>query len=142
MPTNLAEEGAKTTTRTGIKGFLAKATKKLKDGAKFISKFISSTKFGKFVDEFIQDIGKKILASDNALLKKVSEKIALRTAQATGRVAADATVLIGIGFGIYDAINGLLDAAYLFGINDDDVTAGMRIVSSIMHILLVTAVGV
>lgn len=139
---NIAEEGAKASTKSGVKGFLSKATKKLKDGAKFISKFISSTKFGKFVDEFIQDLGKKILSSDNALLKKVSEKIALKSAEATGRVAADATVILGIGFAVYDAVNGLLDAAYLFGINDDDVTAGMRIVSSIMSTLLGTAVGV
>ena len=142
VATNLAEEGAKKSTKVGVKSFLTKATGKLKDAAKFIGKFISSTKFGKFVDEFIQDLGKKILASDNVILKKVSQKIALRSAQATGRVAADATVLLGIGFGIYDAINGLLDAAYLFGINDDDVTPGMRIVSSIMHTLLGNSVGV
>ena len=132
---------AKSGLKKVISDFFKKAKSIVKGAADKVKKFIKVEKFTKFVDDLIDTIIKKLSKSNNKLFQKVGEKIAEKTAIAAGKTAADATVIIGVGFAIFDGINGALNAAYLFGVDDSDVTAGMRAVSSIMEILLGTAPG-
>lgn len=132
---------AKSGIKKVISDFFKKAKSIIKGAADKVKKYIKVEKFTKFVDDMIDTVVKRLSKSNNKFLQKIGAKIAEKTAVATGRTAADATVIIGVGFAIYDGINGALNAAYLFGVDDSDVTAGMRTVSSIMEILLGTAPG-
>lgn len=139
---NVAEEAGEVAAKKGIiKKFLEKCTGLLKGAAETVKKFIGETKFVKWAVKFVDDIGKKIISAKIPVISKVVERITVKSAEAAGRTAADATVIIGIGFAIYDAVNGAMDAPYLFGVDSKDTTAGMRAVSSIMYTLLGTAVG-
>lgn len=132
---------AKSGIKKVISDFFKKAKSIIKGAADKVKKYIKVEKFAKFVDDMIDTVVKRLSKSNNKFLQKIGEKIAEKTAVATGRTAADATIVVGIGFAIYDGINGALNASYLFGIDDSDVTAGMRTVSTIMEILLGTAPG-
>lgn len=140
---DVAKNKAKEVTKSKsfIKNFIKKVSGILKSVTDKVSKWIGETKFVKFIKNFCDELTEKIMKSDNKLIKKIAEKIAKKTGNASVRTAADATVIIGIAFAIYDSINGALNASYLFGVDDDDVTAGMRVVSSILEFLWGTAPG-
>ena len=128
-------------TRKGIRKLLDKAKNALINASETVSKYIPSTKFKKWALKFITSIGEKLASCNAKILKSIGEKILVKTGKAAERTAADATVIIGLGLSIYDAINGFISASYLFGVKSSDVTIGMRTVSSIMEVLLGTAVG-
>lgn len=143
---NIAKEGAEAATegsaaKKAIKKFLESAIDKIKAGAKFVADKIPKNKFTKAVDGFCKTLKSKLDKASDALVTKVSERIKKKTGEATGKTAAKTIPIISLGFAIYDGINGALSASYLFGIDDSKVTAGMRVVSSILEILLGTAVG-
>ena len=130
-----------TSNKKVIKTFLSKAKNMISKAADLVKDKIKPGKFKNFVDDLIKTITEKMSKASNGVLKKIGDKITTKIAQATGRTVASATVILGLGFAIWDGVNGALNASYLFGINDSDVTAGMRVVSSIMEILLGTGPG-
>lgn len=58
------------------------------------------------------------------------------------KVVGETTAVVGtagvlqIGFSLYDAVTGAIDAAEIFGVPSDKVTAGMRLACSILQVIL------
>lgn len=127
--------------KKGILKWIDKASSGIKKLTNILKGKISATKFGKVIDTFFSKIATKISSmSDKNLLKKLYNKILKKTGETSAKTAAGMSPL-AIAFMAYGAINGAMDAAYLFGVNDNDVTARMRIVSSIMETLFNTSFG-
>lgn len=97
---------------------------------------VKADEWGKAIIKFFDNIGEKLLKSNNKLLKKIGSKITEKTAEATARTGAAATIVVQIGFSIYDGIEGALTASHLFGVPESEVDFGMRTISSIMNIIL------
>lgn len=136
-----AKKAGEAASRKGISNILKKAKTMIEKVSGKVKKYIPENKFKKWIAEFITKIGQKLASADNKLVKKIGEKIIEKTSNATVRTASDATIILGIGFGVYDAINGFISASYLFGVKSSDVDIGMRTVSSIMEVLLGTGAG-
>ena len=65
-------------------------------------------------------------------------KIAPKFAEVVGETAAVAGTagILQIGFSLYDAVTGAIDADEIFGVPSDKVTAGMRTACSILQVIL------
>ena len=65
-------------------------------------------------------------------------KIAPKFAKVVGETAAVAGTagILQIGFSLYDAVTGAIDADEIFGVPSDKVTAGMRTACSILQVIL------
>ena len=131
-----------------VKDAQAKAAKEASDGGAFGTfKKCINTVADKVGD---LDIVKKHLGPNagklvNALKKLGQEitpamflKIAPKFAKVTGQTAAvvGTAGVIQIGFSLYDAVTGAIDAAEIFGVPSDKVTAGMRLACSILQVIL------
>lgn len=128
-------------TKKGIKKLLDKVAEKVATASNAVKRFFSIDKLEVAVRELIDLAAKKLESSDHKLIHKIGEHITNKTAEAAGRTAADASIVVGAGLAIFDAVNGLLDASYLFGVDEANTTPRMRIVSSAMSALLGTGFG-
>ena len=131
-----------------VKDAQAKAAKEASDGGAFGT-------FKKCIDAVADKVGdldivKKHLGPNAGklvnTLKKLGQeitpamflKIAPKFAKVTGQTAAvvGTAGVIQIGFSLYDAVTGAIDAAEIFGVPSDKVTAGMRLACSILQVIL------
>ena len=131
-----------------VKDAQAKAAKEASDGGAFGT-------FKKCIDTVADKVGnldivKKHLGPNAGklvnTLKKLGQeitpamflKIAPKFAKVTGQTAAvvGTAGVIQIGFSLYDAVTGAIDAAEIFGVPSDKVTAGMRLACSILQVIL------
>lgn len=85
---------------------------------------------GKLVGS-LKNLGKSITP---AMFVKIAPKFAKVVGQ-TAAVVGTAGV-IQIGFSLYDAVTGAIDASEIFGVPSDKVTAGMRLACSILQVIL------
>lgn len=79
-------------------------------------------------------------------LKKLGQEITpsmfTKIAPKFAKVVGETTAVVGtagvlqIGFSLYDAVTGAIDAAEIFGVPSDKVTAGMRLACSILQVIL------
>lgn len=141
----LVEEGAQeaveqAATKKGVKLLLEKVRGGFKAISNTISKFVKADKWTKMVDSLIKKLEEKIMSSDNFIMKKISKKIAEKTASSSTKAFLGITPL-GATFLAYDAINGSLSASYLFGVSQENVTPKMRMISSIMEAAFGSPVG-
>lgn len=81
--------------------------------------------------ETLKGLGKRITP-------KMFIKIAPKFAEVVGKTAAVAGTagILQIGFSLYDAVTGAIDADEIFGVPADKVTAGMRLACSILQVIL------
>lgn len=131
-----------------VKDAQAKATKEASDGGAFGT-------FKKCIDAVADKVGDldivkkhlgpnagKLVGSLKNLGKSITPqmflKIAPKFAKVTGQTAAvvGTAGVIQIGFSLYDAVTGAIDAAEIFGVPSDKVTAGMRLACSILQVIL------
>lgn len=131
-----------------VKDAQAKAAKEASDGGAFGT-------FKKCIDTVADKVGnldivKKHLGPNAGklvnTLKKLGQeitpamflKIAPKFAKVTGQTAAvvGTAGVIQIGFSLYDAVTGAIDAAEIFGVPSDKVTVGMRLACSILQVIL------
>lgn len=131
-----------------VKDAQAKAAKEASDGGAFGT-------FKKCIDTVADKVGdldivkkhlgpnaSKLVGSLKNLGKSITPqmflKIAPKFAKVTGQTAAvvGTAGVIQIGFSLYDAITGAIDAAEIFGVPSDKVTAGMRLACSILQVIL------
>lgn len=92
--------------------------------------------WGKAIIKFFDNIASKLLKSNNKLLKQIGSTIAEKTAEATARTGASATIVVQIGLSIFDGVDGALSASHLFQVPESEVDFGMRTIASIMNIIL------
>jgi len=126
------------------KGIIKKLLNKLLDGLnkvytsfdKKITGVITKANWTKTIKELIESLSKKFLESDVKLIRKIGELISTKMTEATARTAADGTGVLALVLGAFDALNGAISAADLFGVAASDVTWGMRLTSSIMEVIL------
>ena len=85
---------------------------------------------GKLVNA-LKKLGQEITPS---MFTKIAPKFAKVVGKTTA-VVGTAGVL-QIGFSLYDAVTGAIDAAEIFGVPSDKVTAGMRLACSILQVIL------
>lgn len=143
---HLVEEGAqeaveKAASKKGVKLLLEKVRGGLKAITEGASKFVKAEKWTKMVDSLVRTLEEKIMSSDNFLMKKISKKIAEKTASSTTKAVLGISPL-GAAFLAYDAINGSLSASYLFGVSRENVTPKMRMISSLLEMAFGSPVGV
>lgn len=137
----LKEGGKAASIKNSIKKLISTCVEKLSKFASKIKHYIPSvSKWEKAVKSFGDWALNKLLSSNSKILTKIGERIAAKTAKGTSKAIFGMTP-IGLGFAAYDAVNGSLNASFLFGVNEDDVTGWMRAISSIMEILLGSPVG-
>ena len=79
----------------------------------------------------LKNLGKSITP---AMFTKIAPKFA-KVVGETAAVAGTAGIL-QIGFSLYDAVTGAIDADEIFGVPSDKVTAGMRTACSILQVIL------
>jgi len=79
----------------------------------------------------LKNLGKSITP---AMFTKIAPKFS-KVVGETAAVAGTAGIL-QIGFSLYDAVTGAIDADEIFGVPSDKVTAGMRTACSILQVIL------
>lgn len=79
----------------------------------------------------LKNLGKSITP---AMFTKIAPKFS-KVVGETAAVAGTAGIL-QIGFSLYDAVTGVIDADEIFGVPSDKVTAGMRTACSILQVIL------
>lgn len=131
-----------------VKDAQAKAAKEASDGGAFgtFKKCINTVadKVGDLdiVKKHLGPNAGKLVGSLKNLGKSITPqmflKIAPKFAKVTGQTAAvvGTAGVIQIGFSLYDAVTGAIDAAEIFGVPSDKVTAGMRLACSILQVIL------
>lgn len=131
-----------------VKDAQAKAAKEASGGGAFGT-------FKKCIDAVANKVGdldivKKHLGPNagklvNALKKlgqEITPSMFTKIAPKFAKVVGETTAVVGtagvlqIGFSLYDAITGAIDAAEIFGVPSDKVTAGMRLACSILQVIL------
>lgn len=131
-----------------VKDAQAKATKEASGGGAFGT-------FKKCIDAVANKVGdldivKKHLGPNagklvNALKKlgqEITPSMFTKIAPKFAKVVGETTAVVGtagvlqIGFSLYDAVTGAIDAAEIFGVPSDKVTAGMRLACSILQVIL------
>lgn len=131
-----------------VKDAQAKAAKEASGGGAFGT-------FKKCIDAVANKVGdldivKKHLGPNagklvNALKKlgqEITPSMFTKIAPKFAKVVSETTAVVGtagvlqIGFSLYDAVTGAIDAAEIFGVPSDKVTAGMRLACSILQVIL------
>ena len=131
-----------------VKDAQAKAAKEASGGGAFGT-------FKKCIDTVANKVGdldivKKHLGPNagklvNALKKlgqEITPSMFTKIAPKFTKVVGETTAVVGtagvlqIGFSLYDAVTGAIDAAEIFGVPSDKVTAGMRLACSILQVIL------
>lgn len=131
-----------------VKDAQAKAAKEASGGGAFGT-------FKKCIDAVANKVGdldivKKHLGPNTGklvnALKKLGQEITpsmfTKIAPKFAKVVGETTAVVGtagvlqIGFSLYDAVTGAIDAAEIFGVPSDKVTAGMRLACSILQVIL------
>ena len=131
-----------------VKDTQAKAAKEASGGGAFGT-------FKKCIDAVANKVGdldivKKHLGPNagklvNALKKlgqEITPSMFTKIAPKFAKVVGETTAVVGtagvlqIGFSLYDAVTGAIDAAEIFGVPSDKVTAGMRLACSILQVIL------
>ena len=131
-----------------VKDAQAKAAKEASGGGAFGT-------FKKCIDAVANKVGdldivKKHLGPNagklvNALKKlgqEITPSMFTKIAPKFAKVVGETTAVVGtagvlqIGFSLYDAVTGAIDAAEIFGVPSDKVTAGMRLACSILQVIL------
>lgn len=131
-----------------VKDAQAKAAKEASGGGAFGT-------FKKCIDAVANKVGdldivKKHLGPNagklvNALKKlgqEITPSMFTKIAPKFTKVVGETTAVVGtagvlqIGFSLYDAVTGAIDAAEIFGVPSDKVTAGMRLACSILQVIL------
>ena len=139
---------AATAESKGVIGTFLKKAKDMLTNSKIIKKIqekIPKAKWLTSVKEAFKVLEAKLLKVSGKTQSKIIKKFTEAMAKFTGRVAADAATIglvIDAGFMVYGAVSGAMNAASLFNIKEEDVTAGMRVVSSIIETVLSTEVGI
>lgn len=122
---------------------LSTAKEKILGSSSVVSKWISDSKFKKMVVALFDKAFNFLKKHQNGkILGPLYTKITKKVGEGVGKTAATATVVIPVAFAIIDAIHGAMDTAKLFGIDDDDVTPGMRTISAVLTALLGCPIGV
>lgn len=130
-------------TKKGLKKLLSKIQSKLESVSSKLTKWIPENKWKKAVLAAIKEASDKLMRCDSKLLQKIGTKISEKVG-ATEAKAATGAATFGISeaiFAVLNGVSGAMGASYLFGVASEDVTVGMRAVSSIVEVLLGTAVG-
>ena len=122
--------------RKKITTLITKAVDKISAFAKNVTKYIPENKFITAVKNFGEKVLKSLKGASDDVINKLGVVVSKKTANATVDTVASATVIVQVGFSVYDAISGFCEAAYLFEVDDKYVTAGMRTISSLMKTLL------
>lgn len=84
----------------------------------------------------------KLVGSLKNLGKTITPQMFVKIAPKFAKVVGETTAVVGtagvlqIGFSLYDAVTGAIDAAEIFGVPSDKVTAGMRLACSILQVIL------
>lgn len=84
----------------------------------------------------------KLVGSLKNLAKTITPQMFVKIAPKFAKVVGETTAVVGtagvlqIGFSLYDAVTGAIDAAEIFGVPSDKVTAGMRLACSILQVIL------
>ena len=122
--------------RQKITKLISQAVEKISAFAKNVTKYIPENKFITAIKNFGEKVLKSLKGASDDVINKLGVIVSKKTANATADTIASATVIVQVGFSVYDAISGFCEAAYLFEVDDEYVTAGMRTISSLMKTLL------
>lgn len=142
---NVGEKFASSNTGSKLiktaKDWLNKAGSMIKGIASKVKHLMPENKFVKAIEGMLKKITKGIASADKKTLSQIVTKMTEKSGSKGIKAVLGMTPL-ALAFAAYDGISGAMDAAYLFQIAEEDVTPGMRVISSVMSILLGTSVGV
>ena len=123
------------TNKTTIINLIKKAVEKISGISGKLTKWIKDSWFGKVVKDMGDKILKWLASASDDVINRLGKVVSKKTTEATADTLASATVIVQVGFTIYDLASGFCEAAYLFEVDDKYVTAGMRTVSAAMKAL-------
>lgn len=143
-----AADTAGTSAADIVKGAQDKATKETAEGGALGT-------FRKCIDAVAEKVGnldivkkhlgpnaEKLVGSLKNLGKSITPKMFIKIAPKFAKVVGETAAVVGtagvlqIGFSLYDAVTGAIDADEIFGVPSDKVTAGMRLACSILQVIL------
>ena len=143
-----AADTAGTSAADIVKGAQDKAAKETAEGGALGT-------FRKCIDAVAEKVGnldivkkhlgpnaEKLVGSLKILGKSITPKMFIKIAPKFAEVVGETAAVVGtagvlqIGFSLYDAVTGAIDADEIFGVPSDKVTAGMRLACSILQVIL------
>ena len=143
-----AADTAGTSAADIVKGAQDKAAKETAEGGALGT-------FRKCIDAVAEKVGnldivkkhlgpnaEKLVGSLKNLGKSITPKMFIKIAPEFAKVVGETAAVVGtagvlqIGFSLYDAVTGAIDADEIFGVPSDKVTAGMRLACSILQVIL------
>ena len=143
-----AADTAGTSAADIVKGAQDKAAKETAEGGALGT-------FRKCIDAVAEKVGnldivkkhlgpnaEKLVGSLKNLGKSITPKMFIKIAPKFAKVVGETAAVVGtagvlqIGFSLYDAVTGAIDADEIFGVPSDKVTAGMRLACSILQVIL------
>ena len=143
-----AADTAGTSAADIVKGAQDKAAKETAEGGALGT-------FRKCIDAVAEKVGnldivkkhlgpnaEKLVGSLKNLGKSITPKMFIKIAPKFANVVGETAAVVGtagvlqIGFSLYDAVTGAIDADEIFGVPSDKVTAGMRLACSILQVIL------
>lgn len=143
-----AADTAGTSAADIVKGAQDKAAKETAEGGALGT-------FRKCIDAVAEKVGnldivkkhlgpnaEKLVGSLKNLGKTITPKMFIKIAPKFAKVVGETAAVVGtagilqIGFSLYDAVTGAIDADEIFGVPSDKVTAGMRLACSILQVIL------
>ena len=143
-----AADTAGTSAADIVKGAQDKAAKETAEGGALGT-------FRKCIDAVAEKVGnldivkkhlgpnaEKLVGSLKNLGKSITPKMFIKIAPKFAEVVGETAAVVGtagvlqIGFSLYDAVTGAIDADEIFGVPSDKVTAGMRLACSILQVIL------
>lgn len=144
----VAADTAGTSAADIVKGAQDKAAKETAEGGALGT-------FRKCIDAVAEKVGnldivkkhlgpnaEKLVGSLKNLGKSITPKMFIKIAPKFAKVVGENAAVVGtagvlqIGFSLYDAVTGAIDADEIFGVPSDKVTAGMRLACSILQVIL------
>ena len=120
------------TNRSKILKLLDTAVGKLTGVAGKLTKYIPEKSWVSTIKKFCDTAIKGVKSMGDDALNRLGVVVSKKTAEASVDTATSATVIVQALFTAYDLTSGLFEAANLFDIDDKYVTAGMRVVSSLL----------
>ena len=143
-----AADTAGTSAADIVKGAQDKAAKETAEGGALGT-------FRKCIDAVAEKVGnldivkkhlgpnaEKLVGSLKNLGKSITPKMFIKIDPKFAKVVGETAAVVGtagvlqIGFSLYDAVTGAIDADEIFGVPSDKVTAGMRLACSILQVIL------
>lgn len=143
-----AADTAGTSAADIVKGAQDKAAKETAEGGALGT-------FRKCIDAVAEKVGnldivkkhlgpnaEKLVGSLKNLGKSITPKMFIKIDPKFAKVVGETSAVVGtagvlqIGFSLYDAVTGAIDADEIFGVPSDKVTAGMRLACSILQVIL------